>query len=40
MFSSDDAFSVMYDDDEMFWGHAIEVQGTLEKGIESSNIIG
>lgn len=40
VFSSDDAFSVMYDDDEMFWGHAIEVQGTLEKGIESSNIIG
>lgn len=40
VFSSDDAFSVMYDDDDMFWGHAIEVQGTLEKGIESSNIIG
>ncbi|MEJ8736256.1 DUF2262 domain-containing protein [Erysipelotrichaceae bacterium HCN-30851] len=40
VFSSDDAFSVMYDDDEMFWGYAIEVQGTLEKGIESSNIIG
>ena len=40
VFSSDDAFSVMYDDDEMFWGHAIEVQGTLENGIESSNIIG
>ena len=40
VFSSDDAFSVMYDDDDMFWGHAIEVQGTLENGIESSNIIG
>ena len=40
VFSSDDAFSVMYDDDDMFWGHAIEVQGTLENAIESSNMIG
>lgn len=40
VFSFEGAFTVLYDDDDMFWGHAIEVCGTLGKGIESSNITG
>ena len=29
-----------YDDDELFWGHAIEVYGSLKNGIKSANIVG
>lgn len=39
-FSFEDSFTVYYEDDDMFWGHAIEVCGSLEQGIESANIVG
>lgn len=39
-FSFEDSFTAYYEDDDMFWGHAIEVCGSLEQGIESANIVG
>lgn len=33
-------FIVYYSDDDMFWGHSIEVSGTLEEGIESADMVG
>ena len=39
-FSSEDFFTAYYSDDDMFWGHAIEVVGTLENGTECANIVG
>jgi hypothetical protein len=39
-FSFKDSFTAYYEDDDMFWGHAIEVCGSLEQGIESANIVG
>ena len=33
-------FSGFYDDDDMFWGHTILVEGTLNDGFESANIAG
>lgn len=39
-FSFEDYFTAYYTDDDMFWGHAIEVCGSLELGIESANIVG
>ena len=30
----------LFDDDDMFWGHTVEVCGSLENGIESANIAG
>lgn len=29
-----------FDDDDMFWGHTVEVGGSLENGIERANIAG
>lgn len=39
-FSFEDSFTAYYEDDDMFWGHAIEVCGSLEQGVESANIVG
>lgn len=33
-------FMAYFDDDDLFWGHAVEVCGSLENGIESANIVG
>lgn len=33
-------FTVYFDDDDMFWEHAIEVCGSLENGIETVDIVG
>ena len=33
-------FTAYFDDDDMFWGHTVEVCGSLENGIESANIAG
>ena len=33
-------FTAYFDDDDMFWGHIVEVCGSLENGIESANIAG
>ena len=34
------SYTVYYSDDDMFWGHSIEVSGTLENGIESADMVG
>lgn len=39
-FSFEDAFTAIYSDDDMFWGHVIEICGSLSGGIESANIAG
>lgn len=39
-FSFDDAFTAVYSDDDMFWGHVIEICGSFSGGIESANIAG
>ena len=36
----ENGFEVFYDDDDMFWGHSILVDGTLENGIEQAYIAG
>lgn len=33
-------FTAFYDDDDLFWGHTIEVCGSLENGIDGANIAG
>ena len=33
-------FTAYFDDDDMFWGHTVEVCGSLENGIKSANIAG
>lgn len=33
-------FSAFYDDDDMFWGHVVEINGSLKKGITSANLAG
>ena len=33
-------FTAYFDDDDMFWGHTVEVCGSLEMGIERANIAG
>ena len=33
-------FTAYFDDDDMVWGHTVEVCGSLENGIESANIAG
>lgn len=35
-----DAFTAVYSDDDMFWGHVIEICGSFSGGIESANIAG
>lgn len=39
-FTDDGEFTVYYSDDDMFWGHSIEIFGNIEKGIQSCNIVG
>ena len=34
------SYTVYYGDDEMFWGHSIEVCGTFDEGIESAEMVG
>ncbi len=36
----ENGFEVFYDDDDMFWGHSILVDGTLENGMEQAYIAG
>ena len=38
--ASDGNFTAYYDDDDMFWGHAVEVRGSLKEGPNSANIVG
>lgn len=33
-------FDIYYDDDEMFWGHVVIVNGNIEDGIEDATIAG
>ena len=33
-------FTAYFEDDDMFWGHTVEVYGTLEDGAESADISG
>lgn len=33
-------FTAYFDDNDLFWGHTVEVCGSLENGIESANIAG
>ena len=33
-------FTAYYNDDDMFWGHAVEVSGSLKKGITYANLAG
>lgn len=33
-------FAAYFDDDDMFWGHTVEICGSLENGIEHANIAG
>ena len=33
-------FTAYFDDDDLFWGHTVEVCGSMENGIESANIAG
>ena len=40
MVSSNGSLSLFYDDDDMFWGHAVEVCGSLKKGVTSAGIVG
>ncbi len=34
------SYTVYYSDDDMFWGHSIEVYGTFDEGIQSANMVG
>ena len=34
------SFTAYYDDDDMFWGHAVEINGSLKKGIANANMAG
>lgn len=38
--TSGGSFTAYYNDDDMFWGHAVEVGGSLKKGITYTNITG
>ena len=33
-------FTAYYNDDDMFWGHSVEVSGSLKKGITYANLAG
>ncbi|MDX1944404.1 MAG: DUF2262 domain-containing protein [Pirellulaceae bacterium] len=39
-FDPPDGFTIYYDDGDIFWGHAIEIRGTLSKGPQSADIAG
>ena len=34
------SYIVYYTDDDMFWGHSIEVHGTFDEGIQSADMVG
>ncbi len=34
------SFAAYYEDDDMFWGHVVEIHGSLKKGILNANIAG
>ena len=36
----ENGFDVYYDDDDMFWGHSIQVCGSFDEGIESAEMVG
>ena len=38
--TTDGSFSAYYDDDGLFWGHAIEVDGNLSEGVKSATLAG
>ena len=38
--SSDGDYTLYYFDDDMFFGHAIEISGSMEDGTDSANIVG
>ncbi len=38
--TSSGSFTAYYNDDDMFWGHTIEIHGSLKKGIANANISG
>ncbi|MBS5404691.1 DUF2262 domain-containing protein [Enterocloster sp.] len=38
--TSGGGFTAYYNDDAMFWGHAVEVSGSLKKGITYTNLAG
>lgn len=38
--SFDGSFTAYYDDDDMFWGHIIEMGGSVTEGIDDANIAG
>ena len=38
--TSGGSFTAYYNDDDMFWGHVVEVSGSLKKGITDANISG
>ncbi len=39
-FEPPDQFTIYYNDGDIFWGHAIEIRGTLSKGPQSADIAG
>ncbi|MDX1963583.1 MAG: DUF2262 domain-containing protein [Pirellulales bacterium] len=39
-FDPPDGFTIYYDDGDIFWGHAIEIRGTLSIGPQSAEITG
>lgn len=39
-FEPPDSFTIYYNDGAIFWGHAIEISGSLSKGPQSANIAG
>jgi hypothetical protein len=39
-FDLPDRFTIYYNDGDIFWGHAIEIRGSLSKGPHSANIAG
>jgi hypothetical protein len=39
-FDPPEGFTIYYNDGDIFWGHAIEIRGTLSKGPESADIAG
>lgn len=38
--SADGDFTVYYEDDDMFWGHTVTVDGNVKTGIESAQMEG
>ena len=37
---SEGSYAVYYSDDDMFWGHSIQVCGSFDEGIESAEMVG